>query len=244
MYGKTPDYGWEEMRNFTPTRFRGNHRQDRLKALERIKTRAKKLCVEIANTNYRLEQTVLVQLCSRAEGSAGREWSSVAKIIGVCPEPDMVLVKYLNTNINRPEGFEEKVGVRLLCPLVDDVDLQESISAGEIVTRPHMGLNTRDTRVYVDKILMSRMLSHGKRKANETSYLVQFSGNNLLQATWVLDDHLDMNQLSQVEQLVRLFKSCFVSDTTVPGLLAYGVVQEVQGQTPYQPDNRPVQRRR
>lgn len=229
MYGKTPDYGWEEMRDFTPTRFRGDHKQDRLRALERIKTRAKKLCVEIANTNYRLEQTVLVQLCSRAEGSAGREWSSVAKIISMGPEPDMVLVKYLNTNITRPEGFEEKVGVRLLCPLVDDVDLQASISTGEIVTRPHTGLNTRDTRVYVDKILMSRVLASGRRKANELSYLVQFSGNSVLQASWVFEEDLDKNQLSHVEQLVRIafYSHIYGSHATVARILADGLVRQV-----------------
>ena len=230
MYGKVPDFGWPELGDFTPTRFRADHRQDRLKALERIKTRAQKLCVEIANTNYRVDQTVLVQLCSRAEGSSGREWTSVAKIIGICSEPDYVMVKYLNTNINRPEAFEERVPVRLLCPLVDDVDLQASISAGEIVPRPHLGLNTRDTRVYVDRILMVREIRHGRYQPNETHYLVMFSGNTILQATWVLKDHMDMNQLSHVEELVRFTSSNLQIHPTVPLVPASGVKQALQGQ--------------
>ena len=200
MYGMPPVYGFD-IAGFALPSFKGNHHDDRKKALQHITARADKMRVVIPNTAYVLNQTVLVQLCSRAKEARGREWCSAAKIIGVS-EPDYVQVKYLNTNYSRPEGYEERVPVKQLCPLVDDVDMQASIQAGEIVHVPHKALHTRDTRVYVDKILMSRKLDHGKNEKNETSYLVMFSGNSLLQVKWVWSEDLLQGQLSHVEKLV------------------------------------------
>jgi len=203
MYGTVPDIGWEEFATFTPVKFRGDFRKDWNTALRRIKSRAEKLSVEVPNTNYLVGQVVLVQLCSRAEGAAPREWYSAAKILSLGAE-DMVRVRYENTNINRPEGLEESVPVRLLYPLVDDLDVEASVTAGATVTVPHTAFNARDTRVYFDKILMSRHIQYGKHKTNETSYLVLHCGSSLLQATWVVDDRLDQAQLSHAEELVRI----------------------------------------
>lgn len=202
MYGKPPDIGWEEFANFTPAKFRGDFRKDWNTALRRIKSRAEKLSVDVQNTNYVVGQVVLVQLCSRAEGAPPREWYSAAKIISLGPEKDTVRVRYENCNINRPEGWEQTVPVRLLYPLIDDLDIQASVEAGRTVSAPHPAINARDTRVYIDKILMSRKIKYGKNKVDETSYLVLYSGNTFLQASWVLDDRLDESQLSHVEELV------------------------------------------
>ena len=229
MYGKHPVYNWEDIVIVKSPRFQ-DHVKDRQIALNRITGRAEQLSVAVTNSNYVLEQTVLVQLCSTAAEALNREWASCAKIIGLCAKPEYVRVKYLNTNFSRPEGREEEVPVRLLYPLADDVDLQASIAAGEIVSRPHAALNTRDTRVYVDKIIMVRMLKYGKHKADETSYLVLFSGNTLLQASWVLHEHLDMKQLSHVEQLVCNDYFFFLSHYTVPGLSSQSCYSSSQGQ--------------
>lgn len=209
MYGKAPDIGWAEFSNFTPVKFRGDHTKDWNTALRRIKTRAEKLSVAVPNTNYVVGQNVLVQLCSRAEGAAPREWYSAAKIISLGEDKEMVRVRYRNSNINRPECMEENVPVRLLYPLEDDLDIRASVDAGRAVSAPHSNLNARDTRVYIDKILMSRKIKYGRDKVDETSYLVLYCGNTYLQAAWVLDDRLDESQLSHVEELVgkRSFKN-------------------------------------
>ena len=202
MYGKPPEYGWEHLGNYTPSKYKGDPAKDRVTALQNIQARAQKVSVIVKNSNYVVGQRVLVQLCSRAEGSATREWASYAQIIERCQDEDEVVVRYLNTNLGRPEGTDERVPVRLLCPLLDDVDLEASLATGQHVTKPHAGVNTRDTRVYVDKILLKRKIKNGHRKELETSYLVMFSGNTVKQAKWVLDDDLAFNQLSHVEELV------------------------------------------
>lgn len=205
MYGQVPDCGWASQlpANWTPAKYNKEALEEhRAQALHNIQKRAAKFTRKVPSTCYSVGQTVIVQLCSRSKGAKLREWNTFAEVLGPGSDPDHLRVKFQNTVLTRNQWAEEEVAVRLLCPLVDDLDLETSISSDKIVYKPHKGLNSRDVDAFIEKLFMMRVTDTPDER-HQTSYLVVFSGETILEASWVNAKSFSASVHSHAESLVR-----------------------------------------
>lgn len=206
LYGVVPKVYWQLepslSKDYVPPCF-STPTNDRLIAYNRIRTRAEKRTVVVKNTEYVVSQSVLVQLNSRARDAEALEWASVGRIISLCDDENKVRVQFLNNNIYRPIGSEEEVDVKLLRPIIEDVDICSSIRGGEFVTKPHPHniITARDVVAYIDQLYLRRRIGTCKTDKYEQHYLLRYSGEQIHQVRWVPANDVKNNQLSHAELL-------------------------------------------
>jgi len=210
MYGQVPDWGLSSQlpANWSPPKYKtamlSEHREQ---AFQNIKKRAAKFTRTVPSTSYCIGQTVIVQLCSRAKGAKEREFRSFAEILAPGRDTEHLRVKFQNTVLYRNQWVEQDVPVSWLVPLMDDIDIESSVSAEKIVYRPHKGLNSRDVDVYIERLFLKRVMD-GPDERKQTSYLVVFSGQRILDATWVSAKDYSERTLSHAESLVCNYIRC------------------------------------
>lgn len=203
-YGIKPDFGLSALvpEDYMPTGYT-TPEADRITALRKIEERAERRTVLVGNTQFSLGQQVIVQLNSRAKDA--HEWHSIAQIIGPGDNDETVMVKFQNTNAQRPEGLEQVVHVKHLVPLQPDVDVYESLKAGALVEAPHSISTKRDVVAYIEQIYMVRHVDHDGKA--EDSVLLRYAGESHNQAQWVLQGDVSNRQLSDAEE-----KVCYYSE--------------------------------
>jgi len=203
MYGVVPMYGFEDM---VPAGFKPNYfttvEDDLEIAYLKIKARADRMCVKVNNTGYLIKQRVLVQLCSRSRDAQPREWQSVAEILSMGESENKVWVRYLNTNVHRPQGLEEEIDVKHLKPIKNDIDLRSTVMVGSIIGQPHLDVHNKDVVVYIHQLYLYRKLTIDKDHKHSIAYLLRYAGESHNQAGWVHESDIKSNQLSHVESLV------------------------------------------
>lgn len=203
MYGQVPSYCKRKPSSFTIAD------EDLAIAFANIVERGERFAVSTKNTDYAVDQMVTVQLNSRARDAASREFYSVGKILSRGPEEHQVRVRYMNTNVHRPEGMEEVIHVKHLVPLKSQVDFLASMTLGNWVTKSHPEYNTRDSVLYIEEFYLKRILDTPNAK-NDTQLLIRYSGDAIRQSSWVSVSRISDNQLSHVENLVGYYNILFL----------------------------------